>query len=395
MLRIQRRQFDERLCALARRRTENRPARAMLRRGVCGPRLAHFRPRLQQRPHGGGARKHGVRPLRSPAPRRHLPRGRDRKRAAGSALGRVVRWALFANLDTCVPHVMFSTTMTPLDWSRLSPDDRRRKIGEMTQEQAVNLYAHMPLSDPNTPRLTRAEWYTLGNAGQQKLVLQLSDSEYEVVCSWGSSAISYQQQQTPEAQAMVNQSSHEDETSTVKFLASILARNSFWIRIAAMVLVIWGAAFFIMGGSSLIRYNKKVQAKQFVSELREKNKDNPKYASLSDEQLALCYKQKTGSNKLDSVLQQQAGSSPYFSVANASMGQSVIMFAVGCFYGWISLLLFRTASSARLASESGLTTELAKSIGNLSTIVKAIGIVSLVMLSICALILAVGLFATV
>jgi hypothetical protein len=254
----------------------------------------------------------------------------------------------------------------------------------MTQEQAVNLYAHMPLSDPNTPRLTRAEWYTLGNAGQQKLVLQLSDAECDVVCSWGSSS---------ETQTMINQSSQEGETSMVKFLASILARNSFWIRIVAVVTVIWCAAFFIMGGSSLINYNNQIHAKKSLSELREKLKDNTRLSNMSDEQLVTAYKKATGSSKLDPLLQ-QAGSSSYFSVANASIGKSVIMFACGCFYGWISLLLFRTASSARLASESGLTTELAASIENLSTILKAFGIVFLVLLSICALILAVGLFAS-
>jgi hypothetical protein len=77
------------------------------------------------------------------------------------------------------------STITPSEWSQMTPDTRRRAIGDMTQTQAAELYANMSSNRNTGPRLNRGEWAALGNTGQQWLLRDLPSWESEILYSWG------------------------------------------------------------------------------------------------------------------------------------------------------------------------------------------------------------------
>ncbi len=71
------------------------------------------------------------------------------------------------------------------EWATMSPVDRRREIGNMTQSQAAELYASLPSDQKRGPRLNKSEWYALGRTGQLHLLQLLPDWESVIVSSWG------------------------------------------------------------------------------------------------------------------------------------------------------------------------------------------------------------------
>ena len=71
------------------------------------------------------------------------------------------------------------------EWSSMSPTDRRREIGNMTQEQAVDLYAGMTPDKTKGPRLARPEWNALGHTGQECLLDRVPDWEQTLLRAWG------------------------------------------------------------------------------------------------------------------------------------------------------------------------------------------------------------------
>jgi hypothetical protein len=71
------------------------------------------------------------------------------------------------------------------EWSSMSPTDRRREIGNMTQEQAVDLYAGMTSDKSKGPRLAHSEWNALGHTGQECLLERVPDWEKAMLRAWG------------------------------------------------------------------------------------------------------------------------------------------------------------------------------------------------------------------
>lgn len=77
------------------------------------------------------------------------------------------------------------STISAEEWATMSPPDRRREIGNMTQSQAAELYASLPSDQNKGPRLNRSEWSALGHTGQEELLDLLPEWESSILRSWG------------------------------------------------------------------------------------------------------------------------------------------------------------------------------------------------------------------
>ena len=106
------------------------------------------------------------------------------------------------------------------EWAAMSPTDRRREIGNMTQEQAVNLYAGMTPDKGKGPRLARSEWNALGHTGQECLLDRVPDWEQTMLRAWGVAESNLMQTTIKET---------EHATPAYKEIETWPAKNFYWL----------------------------------------------------------------------------------------------------------------------------------------------------------------------